>query len=195
MIELSLALVDCVKRGDFEAVEALLRVGADPNAVDLLEGVPVLHYATRLGDGRLAEMMSRFGAQPVEPPAQAPPVAPPPALAVNGVTEPAADKKKAGRSPARPPWAAPLAQLYRELGYVRRPQRGATGPAEDLDRLWEVRFIVSGKRDLRAVQEVLREAGFSYGEPVKLGGRLTQRVPGREAVERITGLLATGSSA
>jgi hypothetical protein len=206
MIELNLALIDCVKRGDAEAAESLLCAGADPNTLDLVEELPAVVHATRQGDGRLAGVLLRYGAQrPVSAPvesngessgaAQSAPPSPP--IPRTTPSQPA-EGRSPSRSAEKPPqrrarWIPAVVRLYHNQGYIRRPRQDAVGTPEELERLREVRFLLSSKASLKHLEPTLREAGFDVPPPVRLGGRLVLVIPGRLAVARLISLLAQAS--
>ena len=51
-----------VQHGHFEVAEALLASGANPNAVDALQGFATLHMAVRKGNGAMARLLVAKGA-------------------------------------------------------------------------------------------------------------------------------------
>src|SRR4029078_3630939 len=54
-------VADAARRGDHEAVKALLKQGADVNAAQS-DGMTALHWAAERGDGQMAEMLLYAGA-------------------------------------------------------------------------------------------------------------------------------------
>jgi hypothetical protein len=87
-----------------------------------------------------------------------------------------------------PPWLGPLRQFYHAFGYVRRPQ-ASHAHRQELEHLWEVRFLVSGKRNLELLHRLLARAGLPPGEAKRLCGVQTQIIPGRAVVERLMALM------
>jgi hypothetical protein len=61
--ELSLVLLDSVKRGDTDEVAALLAAGADPNVRDLLSGYSALHQAAGRGHLGVVRALVEGGAR------------------------------------------------------------------------------------------------------------------------------------
>jgi len=57
----SATVTDAARRGDREAVRALLKSGADVNAAEG-DGTTALHWAARSGDGELVQMLVSAGA-------------------------------------------------------------------------------------------------------------------------------------
>src|SRR5687767_7706850 len=100
MMTRALALLDCVKRGDLDAVAALLAGGADPDAVDLLDGRSALEHATSQGHAAIARLLREHGAsgEPAAPAAGAKPE----------VAE------------SLPGWASALMAEYFDGGFIRR---------------------------------------------------------------------------
>ncbi len=187
LIEAELALVDSIKRGDTEAVGWLLAAGTNPDAVDFLEGHPALRIATARGHLSIVRLLLEHGARPSETPGNPPPT-PAPVVEAKKPAAPPARGKPANR-PAEPPWLGELASLYWQVGYIRRPLGGeddSVGRDED----WQVRFLPRGKGELNKLTRVLEKAGFSFGPPQRRFGNQRVTITGREAVKRLTALLA-----
>lgn len=171
LVVLAQALIDSIKRGDVEAVAALLEAGADANAVDLYDGLSALRHASDGGHVRIARLLRERGATPLE----APPAA---------VVEPPERPEEAKCSPGRPDlpsWVMPLMECYFADGYVCRP----CDPAAGSDGDWEVRFLCAGKRHVEYVQGLLARAGWACGEPKRRPRGWMQAVSGRKAVEQL----------
>jgi hypothetical protein len=177
-IERDLALLDCVKRGDTEAVEVLLTAGADPHTIDLVDGLSALDHARRRNHQQIAALLLRRGARSGEAAPEEP--APNPEDPAPVVEKPAV---------VVPSGTSGLHLLYLVSGYVRRPVLEQRANKE-LDALWEVRFLAPGKRRLAEVRKALERAGFRCEPPRRIGGVQTQVVTGREAVERLLELIS-----
>ncbi len=163
LLEINMALLDSIKRGDLELTEALLGSGADPNQADLLDGQSALQHAAGQGP-TFVQLLLTYGATP--------PLSPPGKVADAVV----------------PPWLNSLRQLYQDLGYVRRPAQEDAN-SEETDHLWEVRFLVSGKRKVAQLRSLLEEAQLPCGEVKRLHGFQTLILAGRETVQRLLALL------
>jgi hypothetical protein len=184
-IEAELTLLDSIKRGDADAVAALLAAGTDPDALDPIEGCPALQIASARGHLAIARLLLEHGAQPLEP---APGEPPAPQETAEPVS-PAAPRTE-GPSPGAGGWAPALLRLYHERGYIKRPRGGGLDHGLGQDEDWEVRFIHRDKRSLGQLRAVLALAGFIFGPAERRFGHHMQIVPGREAVKRVMTLLA-----
>jgi hypothetical protein len=187
LIEGELALLDAIKRGDTEAVGWLLAAGTDPNALDLLERQPALQVATALGHLSIVRLLLEHGARPVEPAGNGTPPAAP-AAQKPAVSVPKG--KPASRPPGEQMWPSALASLYWRYGYIRRPVGGGEDDSPGRDEDWQVRFILRNKGEVAELTKVLEKAGFTVGPPQRRFGNQRVTITGREAVQRLTALLA-----
>jgi hypothetical protein len=174
LVALGMALIDAVKSGDQVTVANLLDAGADPDTVDLFDGLPALEHALRAGHADVARLLRPAPSERAPRPEAAPPVS------ANGAVH--------ANPPGQPSWVNPLMACYFTSGYVRRPARSAE--AELGDEAWEVVFLCSGKQDVRHVQKLLAEGGFAFREVQRKNRSRVVVAPGREAVERVLGLWA-----
>src|SRR5262245_2515636 len=67
VVALGMALIDSVKSGDRAVVESLLDAGADPNTVDLFEGLRAPQVAVRGGHADVARLLQEKGARTITP--------------------------------------------------------------------------------------------------------------------------------
>jgi hypothetical protein len=194
LIEAELALLDSIKRGDTEAVGWLLAAGTDPNAFDFLEGNVALRIATARGHLTIARLLLEHGARPVEPPRNGSPPAEAPRPNAPAERKPAASptsqRKSAGQPPGERMWPSELARLYWESGYICRPVGAAKDDSVGRNEDWQVRFILRGKGELNEAKRVLEKAGFTFAPPERRFGNQRVTIVGREAVQRLTALLA-----
>ncbi len=80
--------------------------------------------------------------------------------------------------------ARKLVALFREAGYVRTPdpERCEREDSRSYKKGWEVRLVVSSKRELDQARSLLRQCGFRVPKAWMKSSRYVQPVYGEQAV-------------